>query len=164
MAHFRSGECRKGHHGDESYPASLPCGSVEQRYAGEQTSKKECINDALSDGVAWREVAAMKSPLFSEGLRVSDSTAGDSSPVEAGAPLSHAMQEPAVSIELSIGPGYLICLEDGKKFKCLQKHLRTHGLAPNDYRAKWRLPATYPMAAPDYLKISSELRKGVPRA
>ncbi len=105
----------------------------------------------------------MKSPLFSEGLRVSDSTAGDSSPVEAGAPLSHAMQEPAVSIELSIGPGYLICLEDGKKFKCLQKHLRTHGLAPNDYRAKWRLPATYPMAAPDYLKISSELRKGVPR-
>jgi len=130
-AHFRSGECRKGHHGDESYPASLPCGSVEQRYAGEQTSKKECINDALSDGVAWREVAAMKSPLFSEGLGVSDSTAGDSSPVEAGAPLSHAMQEPAVSIELSIGPGYLICLEDGKKFKCLQKHLRTHGLAPS---------------------------------
>ena len=130
-AHFRSGECRKGHHGDESYPASLPCGSVEQRYAGEQTSKKECINDALSDGVAWREVAAMKSPLLSEGLGMSDSTAGDSSPVEAGAPLSRATQEPAVSIELSIGPGYLICLEDGKKFKCLQKHLRTHGLAPS---------------------------------
>ena len=73
----------------------------------------------------------MKSPPFSEGLRVSDSTAGDLSPCEAGAPLSHAMQEPAVSIELSIGPGYLICLEDGKKFKCLQKHLRTHGLAPS---------------------------------
>ncbi len=99
----------------------------------------------------------MKSPLFSEGLGVSDSTAGDLSSCE------HATREPAVSIELSIGRGYLICLEDGKKFKCLQKHLRTHGLTPNEYRAKWGLPATYPMAAPDYLKISSELRKRVPR-
>jgi predicted transcriptional regulator len=105
----------------------------------------------------------MKSPLFSEGQGVSDSTAGNLSPCEAGAPLSHATQEPAVSIELSIAPDYLVCLEDGKKLKCLQKHLRTHGLTPDEYRAKWGLPATYPMVAPDYSIMNSELRKGVPR-
>jgi predicted transcriptional regulator len=73
------------------------------------------------------------------------------------------MQEPAVSIELSIAPDYLVCLEDGKKFKCLQKHLRTHGLTPDAYRARWGLPATYPMVAPDYSMVESERRKGLPR-
>jgi predicted transcriptional regulator len=73
------------------------------------------------------------------------------------------MQEPAVPIERSIAPDYLVCLEDGKKFKCLQKHLRTHGLTPDAYRAKWGLPAKYPMVAHDYSIMESEMRKGVPR-
>jgi predicted transcriptional regulator len=99
---------------------------------------------------------AMKSALFNKGVGVSDSMAGDLSPREAGALVSHAMQEPVVSIELSIAPDYLVCLEDGNKFKCLQKHLRTHGLTPDTYRAKWGLPATYPMVARDYSIMESK--------
>ena len=55
---------------------------------------------------------------------------------------------PAVSIRKSITPDYLICLEDGKRFKSLRRHLATHGMTPEQYRAKWNLPSTYPMVAP----------------
>lgn len=84
-------------------------------------------------------------------------------PGASGAPLSRAARKPAVPIELSITPDHLVCLEDGKKFRCLLRHLRGHGLTPDAYRAKWGLPATYPMVAPNYSKTSSELRKGLPR-
>ena len=70
-----------------------------------------------------------------------------SSPV---APLE-AKQEPAVSIRASIKPDYVVCLEDGKKLKMLKRHLMTHyNLTPDQYRAKWNLPADYPMVAPNY--------------
>jgi predicted transcriptional regulator len=60
-------------------------------------------------------------------------------------------QEPAVSIRSSIKPDYVVCLEDGKKLKMLKRHLMTHyGMTPDDYRAKWGLPADYPMVAPNY--------------
>ncbi len=60
-------------------------------------------------------------------------------------------QEPAVSIRTSIKPDYIICLEDGKKLKMLKRHLMTSfGLTPDEYRAKWGLPADYPMVAPNY--------------
>ena len=60
-------------------------------------------------------------------------------------------QEPAVSIRASIKPDYVVCLEDGKKLKMLKRHLMTHyGMTPDDYRAKWGLPADYPMVAPNY--------------
>ena len=57
---------------------------------------------------------------------------------------------PAVSIRKSVTPGYLICLEDGKHFKSLKRHLTTHGLTPEQYRAKWKLPSDYPMVAANY--------------
>jgi predicted transcriptional regulator len=67
---------------------------------------------------------------------------------------------PAVPIKKSVGNDYLICLEDGKKFKSLKRHLRTHyDLTPEDYRAKWNLPADYPMVAPNYAAARSELAK-----
>ena len=67
---------------------------------------------------------------------------------------------PAVSIRKSITPDYLICLEDGKKFKSLKRHLRTHyDLSPEQYREKWGLPADYPMVAPSYAATRSELAK-----
>ena len=67
---------------------------------------------------------------------------------------------PAVSTRKSITPDYLICLEDGKKFKSLKRHLRTHyGLSPEEYREKWGLPANYPMVAPSYAATRSELAK-----
>ncbi|TYC63948.1 MucR family transcriptional regulator [Stappia sp. BW2] len=67
---------------------------------------------------------------------------------------------PAVPIKKSVGNDFLICLEDGKKFKSLKRHLRTHyDLTPEDYRAKWNLPADYPMVAPNYAAARSELAK-----
>jgi predicted transcriptional regulator len=71
-------------------------------------------------------------------------------------------QTPAVSIKKSIHPDYIVCLEDGKKFKSLKRHLRTkYDLSPEDYRAKWGLPADYPMVAPNYAAARSELAKSM---
>jgi predicted transcriptional regulator len=67
---------------------------------------------------------------------------------------------PAVSVRKSVTPDYIICLEDGKKFKSLKRHLRsTYDMTPEQYRAKWNLPADYPMVAPNYAKARSELAK-----
>ena len=75
------------------------------------------------------------------------------------APVEEA-KAPAVSIKKSIGDDYLICLEDGRKFKSLKRHLRTkYNLSPEDYRAKWGLPKTYPMVAPSYAAARSNLAK-----
>ncbi|ORE96244.1 MucR family transcriptional regulator [Acuticoccus yangtzensis] len=68
--------------------------------------------------------------------------------------------KPAVPIKKSITPDYLVCLEDGKKFKSLKRHLRTHyNLSPEEYRDRWNLPADYPMVAPNYAAARSELAK-----
>jgi predicted transcriptional regulator len=70
--------------------------------------------------------------------------------------------KPAVNIRRSITPDYLICLEDGKKFKSLKRHLRTHfNLSPEQYREKWGLPADYPMVAPNYATSRSKLAKNM---
>ncbi|TGT54076.1 MucR family transcriptional regulator [Mesorhizobium sp. M00.F.Ca.ET.170.01.1.1] len=68
--------------------------------------------------------------------------------------------KPAVPIRKSVTPDYIISLEDGKKFKSLKRHLSTHyGLTPDEYRAKWGLPADYPMVAPNYAAARSALAK-----
>ncbi|HUH77031.1 MAG TPA: MucR family transcriptional regulator [Devosia sp.] len=68
--------------------------------------------------------------------------------------------KPAVAVRKSITPEYIICLEDGKKFKSLKRHLRTHfNLSPEEYREKWGLPADYPMVAPSYSATRSKLAK-----
>jgi len=68
--------------------------------------------------------------------------------------------KPAVPIEKSIADDYLICLEDGKSFKSLKRHLRSHyDMTPEEYRKKWGLPDTYPMVAPSYAKARSEIAK-----
>jgi len=70
--------------------------------------------------------------------------------------------KPAVPIKKSVTPDYIICLEDGKKFKSLKRHLRTqYNLSPEDYRAKWGLPADYPMVAPNYAAARSSLAKSM---
>ena len=67
---------------------------------------------------------------------------------------------PAVPIKRSVTPDYIICLEDGKKFKSLKRHLRTHyDLTPERYREKWGLPADYPMVAPNYAVARSKLAR-----
>jgi predicted transcriptional regulator len=70
-------------------------------------------------------------------------------------------KRPAVSIRKSVTPEYLICLEDGKKFKSLKRHLGTHGLTPDQYRAKWNLPTDYPTVAPNYAAARSALAKAI---
>lgn len=73
---------------------------------------------------------------------------------------SPAKLEPAVPVRKSINPDFLICLEDGRKFKSLKRHLRTkYDLSPEDYRAKWGLPKGYPMVAPNYAAARSEMAK-----
>lgn len=67
---------------------------------------------------------------------------------------------PAVPIKKSVTPEYIVCLEDGKKFKSLKRHLRTrYDMSPEDYRQKWGLPHDYPMVAPNYAKARSDLAK-----
>jgi predicted transcriptional regulator len=68
--------------------------------------------------------------------------------------------KPAVAVKKSITPEFLICLEDGKKFKSLKRHLRTqYNMTPEHYREKWGLAADYPMVAPKYAEARSQLAK-----
>jgi predicted transcriptional regulator len=80
-----------------------------------------------------------------------------------GAPTAEpapAPKEPAVAVKKSITPDFLICLEDGRKFKSLKRHLRTkYDMTPEEYRAKWNLPKDYPMVAPNYAEARSNLAK-----
>src|ERR1700730_104684 len=67
---------------------------------------------------------------------------------------------PAVALKRSVTPDYIVCLEDGKKFKSLKRHLRTHyNLSPEEYREKWGLPHDYPMVAPNYAAARPKLAK-----
>ena len=70
--------------------------------------------------------------------------------------------EPAVSVRASVKPDYIVCLEDGKKLKMLKRHLMTHyNMTPEEYRARWNLPADYPMVAPNYAEKRRELAKKI---
>lgn len=78
-------------------------------------------------------------------------------PAEPAEPL-----QPAVPIKKSVTNEYIVCLEDGRTFKSLKRHLRAkYNLSPEQYRAKWGLPAEYPMVAPNYAKARSELAKAI---
>ena len=70
--------------------------------------------------------------------------------------------EPAVSIRASVKPDYIVCLEDGKKLKMLKRYLRTnYDMTPEEYRARWNLPADYPMVAPNYAEKRRDLAKKI---
>lgn len=75
---------------------------------------------------------------------------------------SPAKLEPAIAIKKSVTPDFIFCLEDGKKFKSLKRHLRSHfDMSPDQYRAKWGLPNDYPMVAPNYAAQRSRLAKSL---
>ena len=103
-----------------------------------------------NNSVAAADIPALISQVHSALLRVSN---GQS---EASAePL-----KPAVTIKKSITPEHIVCLEDGKKFKSLKRHLRTqYNMTPEQYREKWGLPLDYPMVAPNYAAARSQLAK-----
>ena len=80
----------------------------------------------------------------------------------APAPVSSEPMRPAVPIKKSITEEYLVCLEDGRKFKSLKRHLRTrYHMTPEQYRAKWQLPPDYPMVAPGYAQTRSQMAKAM---
>ena len=100
--------------------------------------------------VASSDIPSLINQIHTALLRVSTGTS-DAQPE----PL-----KPAVSIKKSITPDHLVCLEDGKKFKSLKRHLRTqYNMTPEQYRDKWGLPPDYPMVAPNYAVARSQLAK-----
>jgi predicted transcriptional regulator len=116
----------------------------------------EMTAEIVTAYVAANEVAAADLPSVI--ASVHQALAGVTSP--AAQPEAETPPEPAVPIKRSVNPDYIVCLEDGRKFKSLKRHLRTkYGMAPDDYRAKWGLPSDYPMVAPNYAKARSELAK-----
>jgi predicted transcriptional regulator len=75
---------------------------------------------------------------------------------------AQTQQKPAVPLRRSITPEYIVCLEDGKKLKMLKRYLRSHyDMTPEEYRAKWGLPADYPMVAPNYSAKRSDFAKKI---
>lgn len=83
--------------------------------------------------------------------------------LEQGGPAAGAQElNPAVPVKKSVTPEYIVCLEDGKKLKMLKRYLRSqYGLSPEEYRARWGLPADYPMVAPNYAAQRSKLAKQI---
>jgi predicted transcriptional regulator len=81
---------------------------------------------------------------------------------EEAAPPATAEQKPAVSVRSSVKPDYIVCLEDGKRLTMLKRYLQTnYGMTPQQYRTKWKLPADYPMVAPNYAEKRRTLAKAI---
>jgi predicted transcriptional regulator len=115
----------------------------------------EMTADIVSAYVGNNAVPAGELPSLIHAIH--SALAGMTSAVEAP---ETAPREPAISVKRSITPEFLICLEDGRKFKSLKRHLRTkYNMSPEDYRAKWNLAKDYPMVAPNYAKARSDLAK-----
>jgi predicted transcriptional regulator len=111
--------------------------------------------DIVSAYVGNNSVAAADLPALIQSVH--KALSGVSSGVET---VEVVAKEPAVSVKKSITPDFLVCLEDGRKFKSLKRHLRTkYNMSPEDYRAKWGLPKDYPMVAPNYAAARSNLAK-----
>ena len=105
-----------------------------------------------NNSVAVSDVATLITNVF-EAL----AALGKSEPV-----VAEVVREPAVSVRSSVKPDHIVCLEDGKKLKMLKRHLSTHyNLTPDEYRARWNLPADYPMVAPNYAARRRELAKQI---
>ena len=107
----------------------------------------------VSAHIGKNQIAPDALPKLIQSVHRSLATAGTAKP--APAPLT-----PAVPIRKSVFPDHIVCLEDGKKLKMLKRHLRvSYGMTPEQYREKWKLPADYPMVAPDYAIHRSNLAK-----
>jgi len=116
----------------------------------------ELTADIVSASVSNNSVPASDLPAL-----INDVHAALSRVVSGVAPVVLAeAPRPAIPVKKSITADYLICLEDGKKFKSLKRHLRTqYNMSPEQYREKWGLPPDYPMVAPNYAEARSQLAK-----
>ena len=111
--------------------------------------------DIVSAFVAKNAVRANELPEVIAAVHSALENVGHPTPAVEVAPAS----TPAVSIKKSVTDDYIICLDDGKRFRSLKRHLGTLGMTPDDYRAKWGLPRDYPMVAPGSAAKRSELAK-----
>ncbi len=119
------------------------------------TETIELTADVISAYVSNNPVPVSELPSLI--ARVHQSLAGLSN---GQATISEEKLAPAVPIKKSVTPDYIVCLDDGKKFKSLKRHLATtFGMTPEEYRSKWDLPADYPMVAPSCAAARSELAK-----
>ena len=115
----------------------------------------ELTADVVSAYVSHNPVPAAELPGLIGQIHASLRALASRPPAEVQGP-----QQPAVSVKKSVTPDYIVCLEDGKKFRSLKRHLRVHhDLTFDEYRAKWNLPADYPMVAPNYAAARSALAK-----
>ncbi len=121
----------------------------------EQTAFIELATDIISAYVGNNTVAATELPALINDVFLALTRLGTGEAPAGAEPL-----KPAVPVKRSVHPDFIICLEDGKKFKSLKRHLRTrYDMTPEQYREKWGLPADYPMVAPNYAAARSELAK-----
>ncbi len=126
-----------------------------QNMMDDQSEIIEMTTDVVSAYVGNNLVAASDLPVLIQSVFRALSGAASAPEV-----IEPAAKEPAVSVKKSVTPEFLICLEDGRKFKSLKRHLRTkYNMSPEDYRAKWGLPKDYPMVAPSYAAARSNLAK-----
>lgn len=115
----------------------------------------ELAADIISAYVSNNTVAAADLPVLINDVHAALRRLSGGPAEAAAEPL-----RPAVPVKKSVLPDFIICLEDGKKFKSLKRHLRTHyDLTPEQYREKWGLPADYPMVAPSYAAARSSLAR-----
>lgn len=113
--------------------------------------------DVIAAYVSNNEVSPTELP---ELIRSVHAALGGIGGAEAAQPAEK--QKPAVPVKRSVTPDYIVCLEDGKRLKMLKRYLRSHyDMSPEDYRAKWNLPADYPMVAPNYSKQRSQFAKDI---
>ncbi|MDP3492624.1 MAG: MucR family transcriptional regulator [Hyphomonadaceae bacterium] len=115
----------------------------------------EMVSNIVSAYVAHNSVPVAELPRLIERVHATLSEIEGGGSVETKQEL-----KPAVPVRKSVTDDHIVCLEDGKKFKSLKRHLRTrYDMSPEEYREKWNLPADYPMVAPAYAKQRSELAR-----
>ncbi|MFG1464282.1 MucR family transcriptional regulator [Xanthobacter sp. DSM 24535] len=123
--------------------------------ASESTTYIELAADIVSAYVSNNSVSTAELPALINEVHAALQRVSKGEVEVAPEPL-----KPAVPVKKSVTPDFIICLEDGKKFKSLKRHLRTqYNMSPEQYREKWSLPADYPMVAPNYAAARSELAK-----
>ncbi|GAB4471718.1 MucR family transcriptional regulator [Erythrobacter tepidarius] len=113
-------------------------------------------SDIVAAHVSNNDVAVSELPGLITSVYAALASLGETPVVEEPKP------QPAVAVRNSVKPDYIVCLEDGKKLKMLKRYLRTnYNMSPEEYRARWGLPADYPMVAPNYAEKRRDLAKKI---
>lgn len=134
--------------------------TIEELVVAMEIAMKETLITLTSDIVAAHvsnnDVAVADLPGLITNVYAALANLGETPVVEEARP------QPAVAVRSSVKPDYIVCLEDGKKLKMLKRYLRTnYNMSPEEYRARWGLPADYPMVAPNYAERRRDLAKKI---